>query len=133
MVQDVAGSSRRLACPREESRYFQAGDIIEARRMDLGSMLFQGWPGLFRTVVVGALAYVTLALFLRISGKRTLAKLNAFDLVVTGEERQVLLGNATGKDNARRGGYPRGWRAWHGDARFVVLESDGTLSVSLQP
>jgi hypothetical protein len=80
--------------------------------MDLGSMLFQGWPGLFRTVVVGALAYVTLVLFLRISGKRTLAKLNAFDLVVTGEERQVLLGNATGKDNARRGGYPRGWRAW---------------------
>lgn len=46
-------------------------------------MLFQGWPGLARTAVVGALAYAGLVLFLRLSGKRTLSKLNAFDLVVT--------------------------------------------------
>ena len=46
-------------------------------------MLFQNWEGIVRTIVVGVLAYVTLILFLRISGKRTLAKLNAFDLVVT--------------------------------------------------
>lgn len=46
-------------------------------------MLFQGWEGIVRTVLVGTLAYLTLVLFLRISGKRTLAKLNAFDLVVT--------------------------------------------------
>lgn len=46
-------------------------------------MFFQGWQGLARTAVVGVLAYATLVLFLRISGKRTLAKLNAFDLVVT--------------------------------------------------
>lgn len=46
-------------------------------------MLFQNWEGIVRTLVVGVLAYVTLILFLRISGKRTLAKLNAFDLVVT--------------------------------------------------
>jgi uncharacterized membrane protein YcaP (DUF421 family) len=46
-------------------------------------MLFQNWSGIVRTVLVGTLAYVTLVLFLRISGKRTLAKLNAFDLVVT--------------------------------------------------
>lgn len=46
-------------------------------------MVFQGWPGLARTGVVGALAYAGLVLFLRISGKRTLSKLNAFDLVVT--------------------------------------------------
>jgi len=51
--------------------------------MDWASMFFQGWPGIGRTLVVGVLAYVTLVLFLRISGKRTLAKLNAFDLVVT--------------------------------------------------
>lgn len=36
-----------------------------------------------RTLIVGTMAYVVLVLFLRISGKRTLAKLNAFDLVVT--------------------------------------------------
>ena len=46
-------------------------------------MFFQDWSGIVRTLVVGSLAYVTLVLFLRISGKRTLSKLNAFDLVVT--------------------------------------------------
>jgi uncharacterized membrane protein YcaP (DUF421 family) len=46
-------------------------------------MLFKGWSGLARTAIVGTLAYAVLVLFLRISGKRTLAKLNAFDLVVT--------------------------------------------------
>ncbi|MBS3981721.1 MAG: DUF421 domain-containing protein [Rhodobacteraceae bacterium] len=51
--------------------------------MNWKNMLFQDWEGIIRTLVVGTLAYVTLVLFLRISGKRTLAKLNAFDLVVT--------------------------------------------------
>lgn len=46
-------------------------------------MLFGGWDSLLRTLVVGVLAYVTLVVFLRISGKRTLAKMNAFDLIVT--------------------------------------------------
>ena len=51
--------------------------------MDWTGMFFQNWEGIIRTVLVGFLAYCTLVLFLRISGKRTLAKLNAFDLVVT--------------------------------------------------
>jgi uncharacterized membrane protein YcaP (DUF421 family) len=51
--------------------------------MDWKNMLFQNWEGIVRTIFVGVLAYVALVLFLRISGKRTLAKLNAFDLVVT--------------------------------------------------
>ena len=46
-------------------------------------MLFDSWQGLGRVLVVGILAYVILVLMLRISGKRTLTKLNAFDLVVT--------------------------------------------------
>lgn len=46
-------------------------------------MFFSGWDHLIRILVVGVLAYVVLVLFLRISGKRTLAKMNAFDLVVT--------------------------------------------------
>jgi uncharacterized membrane protein YcaP (DUF421 family) len=46
-------------------------------------MFFQEWSGLGRTLVVGGLAYIGLVVFLRLSGKRTLAKLNAFDLVVT--------------------------------------------------
>ncbi len=44
---------------------------------------FSGWQSLLRTLVVGVLAYVTLLLFLRFSGKRTLSKMNAFDFVVT--------------------------------------------------
>lgn len=36
-----------------------------------------------RIVTVGVLAYIGLMVFLRTSGKRTLTKLNAFDLVVT--------------------------------------------------
>lgn len=51
--------------------------------MDFTEMLFQGWLGLARTALVGTLAYAGLVLFLRLSGKRTLSKLNAFDLVVT--------------------------------------------------
>lgn len=46
-------------------------------------MLFQNWSGIARTILVGILAYGGLILLLRISGKRTLSKLNAFDLVVT--------------------------------------------------
>ena len=39
--------------------------------------------GAIRTVVVGVLAYLALVVVLRVSGKRTLSKMNAFDLVVT--------------------------------------------------
>ena len=46
-------------------------------------MLFNGWAGIGRVLIVGSLAYAALVFLLRISGKRTLTKLNAFDLVVT--------------------------------------------------
>lgn len=46
-------------------------------------MFFDGWQGPIRIVVVGVLAYAALVLILRSSGKRTLTKLNAFDLVIT--------------------------------------------------
>lgn len=46
-------------------------------------MFFQNWSGIVRTLVVGTMAYVALVLALRVSGNRTLAKLNAFDLIVT--------------------------------------------------
>lgn len=44
---------------------------------------FDGWSGLLRTLIIGVLAYVVLIFFLRISGARTLSKMNAFDLIVT--------------------------------------------------
>ncbi len=46
-------------------------------------MIFDSWYGILRVLVVGPLAYVSLVLILRMLGKRTLAKLNAFDLVIT--------------------------------------------------
>ncbi|MGX5654565.1 DUF421 domain-containing protein [Geodermatophilus nigrescens] len=46
-------------------------------------MWFDSWSDLGRVAAVGAAAYVTVVVVLRFSGKRTLAKLNAFDLVVT--------------------------------------------------
>lgn len=45
--------------------------------------LFTNWTDLGRVLAVGAAAYVSLVLILRISGKRTLSKLNAFDFIVT--------------------------------------------------
>jgi uncharacterized membrane protein YcaP (DUF421 family) len=46
-------------------------------------MFFDGWSGIWRTLAVGGAAYVGLVFLLRISGKRTLSKMNAFDLIVT--------------------------------------------------
>lgn len=46
-------------------------------------MFFDDWTGIWRTLLVGALAYGALIALVRIAGKRTLAKMNAFDLIVT--------------------------------------------------
>ncbi len=49
----------------------------------MGHIIFDGWEGLARTLVVGVLAYAALVICVRGSGKRTLSKMNAFDLIVT--------------------------------------------------
>ena len=46
-------------------------------------IFFSGIEGIWRTLLVGGCAYLLLILLLRITGKRTLSKMNAFDLVVT--------------------------------------------------
>lgn len=46
-------------------------------------MLYDNWIGVLRILVVGPLAYIGLLLMLRVSGNRTLSKMNAFDLIVT--------------------------------------------------
>jgi uncharacterized membrane protein YcaP (DUF421 family) len=61
-------------------------------------MWFDTWSGVLRTVIAGAAAYIALIVVLRVSGKRTLAKLNAFDLVVTvalGSTLATILLNAS--------------------------------------
>jgi uncharacterized membrane protein YcaP (DUF421 family) len=49
----------------------------------MSDLLYDGLDGMLRTVLIGVLAYAVLVTALRVSGKRTLTKLNAFDLVVT--------------------------------------------------
>jgi uncharacterized membrane protein YcaP (DUF421 family) len=46
-------------------------------------MFFDDWHDLARIVAVGAPAYAWLILILRVTGKRTLSKMNAFDFVIT--------------------------------------------------
>lgn len=46
-------------------------------------MLFDDWFDIARAVAAGGLSYIALVAMVRVAGKRTLAKLNAFDLVIT--------------------------------------------------
>lgn len=47
------------------------------------AILSGGSAGIWRTLIFGTLAYGVLIVMLRVTGKRTLGKMNAFDLVVT--------------------------------------------------
>jgi uncharacterized membrane protein YcaP (DUF421 family) len=49
----------------------------------MDAVFFTGWDSLTRIAIVAPLAYIALVVLLRVSGKRTLTKLNAFDLVIT--------------------------------------------------
>lgn len=46
-------------------------------------IFFESWAAVGRTLAIGVMAYVVVVAFLRISGPRTLSKMNAFDFVVT--------------------------------------------------
>lgn len=63
-------------------------------------MFFHSWSDLGRVLVVGFCAYVGLVFMLRVSGKRTLAKMNAFDFVVTVALGSILATVLLSKDVA---------------------------------
>lgn len=46
-------------------------------------MLFNGWSGVIRIIIMALTVYPALIFMLRISGKRTLSKMNMFDMVIT--------------------------------------------------
>ena len=46
-------------------------------------IFFNNWQSLGRTFIITILGYIIMILFLRVSGKRTLSKMNAFDFIVT--------------------------------------------------
>jgi uncharacterized membrane protein YcaP (DUF421 family) len=54
-------------------------------------LFFNSWNDLGRVLILGVLGYISLVLLLRISGNRTLSKLNAFDFIVT-----IALGSTFG-------------------------------------
>jgi uncharacterized membrane protein YcaP (DUF421 family) len=63
-------------------------------------LLFESWSSVGRTLLTGIAAYAALVLMLRVSGKRTLSKLNAFDLVVTVALGSTLATIVTSKEVA---------------------------------
>ncbi|RYY28950.1 MAG: DUF421 domain-containing protein [Chitinophagaceae bacterium] len=46
-------------------------------------LFFDSWEALFHVAICSTISYIVLFIFIRISGKRSLSKLNAFDFVVT--------------------------------------------------
>lgn len=46
-------------------------------------MFFNSWADIARVLIIGTLSYISLVFLLRISGKRTLSKMNMFDFVIT--------------------------------------------------
>lgn len=55
----------------------------------MNKIFFDNWESIVRTLIITILAYLTMIIILRISGKRSLSKMNAFDFVVT-----IALGSA---------------------------------------
>ena len=56
------------------------------------NFFFAGWTPIVRVIIVGTAMYVTLVVFLRLSGSRTIASMNTFDFIVT-----VGIGSAFGR------------------------------------
>jgi uncharacterized membrane protein YcaP (DUF421 family) len=54
-----------------------------------GDVFFHNWHDLLRILLVGLFAYPALIFMLRVTGKRTLSKMSAFDMIVT-----IALGSA---------------------------------------
>lgn len=57
----------------------------------MSQVFFENWDGVLRVATTTVLAYILVVILLRISGKRTLAKMNAFDFIVT-----IALGSIVG-------------------------------------
>lgn len=95
-------------------------------------MFYDDWSGLVRVVVVGTCAYLALVALLRISGKRTLAKLNAFDFVITiasnGFRHEAMRQERETADELSQAARAQG----HTDlskVSAIVLETDGALNI----
>lgn len=68
-------------------------------------MFFDNWFTIFRVLAVGISAYIALIILLRISGKRTLSKWNAFDFIVTIALGSILASIVLSKDVSLADGF----------------------------
>ncbi len=55
----------------------------DAHCVPMSDAIFDSFSGIGRMIILATMAYVAVVLILRISGKRTLSTLNAFDMIVT--------------------------------------------------
>ncbi len=62
--------------------------------------MFNSFSSIIHTVLIGSLAYLAIVIALRITGKRTLSKWNAFDFVVTVAYGSILANLALTKDTS---------------------------------
>ncbi|MFC3418413.1 DUF421 domain-containing protein [Salinicoccus hispanicus] len=66
--------------------------------MSFDNLIFDNFNVILRTVLIGIMAYLSLVIILRVSGKRTLTKMNAFDFIVTIALGSILASVITSKD-----------------------------------
>lgn len=64
----------------------------------MSEMFFENWYEIWRIFISCLVAYTVFIIFLRISGKRTLSKWNAFDFIVTIALGSILAGVILSKD-----------------------------------
>jgi len=67
------------------------------------NVFFENWTGIGRVALLTIISFVALFALIRISGKRTLAKFNAFDFVVTVTLGSVLAYMMLGQVNLAEG------------------------------
>lgn len=82
IYQPARTEARTTATGRESGRG-REWKKAEALSRVFSSMFLEDLTVIYRTALIGILAYAGMVLLLRISGKRTLSKWNAFDFIVT--------------------------------------------------
>ncbi|MCB0106439.1 MAG: hypothetical protein KDE53_11035, partial [Caldilineaceae bacterium] len=63
-------------------------------------MFFDSWQDVGRVIAVGTFAYIALVFLVRTFGKRTLAKMNAFDFIVTVAFGSILASTILSSDTS---------------------------------
>src|SRR5690554_3714401 len=100
-------------------------------------LLFKDWNSLWHIAVCAIISYLALFLFIRISGKRTLAKLTAFDFVVTVTLGSTLSSMILGKVTLAEGAvalviiiilqYLLAWAAMESKSLEKIINSSPTM------